>query len=160
MIDEQYLPTQFDILLTDVHARDLHHDISRRLGVIYLADYIGNNLINNVEGIIWGPNNRVFVSMIVKIGIKQKNVHMLIDTGSPNTYICNDVFSSFDKMIFNPNNHVSININGRPIAVLQSPEQSHFNDVNILGSDYLKLTNANVNINYAEDKIKIDLYNN
>ena len=159
MFDDQYLPTDFDVLLTDVHARDLHQDISRQLGRNYLADYTENSQVDYIEGIIWGPHKRIFVPMIIKMGKKQKNVHMLIDTGSPVTYICNEVLASFDRMIYNPSNPVTVNINGRPIAVIQSPERSHFSEVNILGSDYLKISNANVNINYADNFVKISLFN-
>ena len=157
MIDEQYMPTHFDILLTDVHARDLHQDISRRLQVIYLADHVGNNCIDNINGIIWGPHNRIFVPTVVRMGNKQKNVHMLVDTGSPNTYLSNEVFAAFDRMIYNPSNPVSVNINGKQITVLQSPETSHFTDVNILGSDYLKTYNAIVTIDYVGERIQIGL---
>ena len=165
MFDGQYLPTDFDVLLNDVHARDLHHDISRQLGRIYLADYTDNSPVDDIVGIIWGPHKRVFVPMGLfarektRMGKKHKNVHMLIDTGSPSTYVSNEVFSSFDKMIYNPNNHVTVNINGRPIAVLQSPEQSHFSEMNILGSDYLKICNAKVNLDYATNVVQINLLN-
>ena len=159
MFDGQYLPTEFDVLLTDVHARDLHHDISRQLGRIYLADYTDNSPVDDIVGIIWGPHKRVFVPMVIRMGNKHKNVHMLIDTGSPSTYVSNEVFSSFDKMIYNPSNPVTVNINGRPIAVLKSPEQSHFSEMNILGSDYLKICNAKVNLDYENDVVQISLLN-
>jgi hypothetical protein len=91
------------------------------------------------------------------MGNKQKNVHMLVDTGSPSTYLSNEVFASFDRMIYNPSNPVSVNINGKQVTVWKSPETSHFTDVNILGSDYLKTYNAIVTIDYVGERIEIKL---
>ena len=162
MFDGEYIPTDFDILLTDVHARDLHENISSQLGSNYLADYTENTenkQTDYIEGIIWGPHQRIFVPMIIKIKNKKKYVHMLIDTGSPATYLCEEVFGSFDIMIYNPSNPMTVNINDKPIAVLQSPVRSHFSEINILGSDYLKISNAIVNINYGENVVKVSLFN-
>ena len=56
-MDVQYMPTEFDVLLTDVSSKDLHHDISNRLSKLYLSDITDDN-IDTTQGIIWGPNNR------------------------------------------------------------------------------------------------------
>ena len=157
-MDEQYLPTEFDVLLTDVHSRDLHHDISVRLRRLYLQDIEDDN-IDSTEGILWGPNNRVFVAMVVRMGSKKKYVHFLVDTGSPHTYVSQEVFTSFGRMHPNPNNPVSLHINGRPLTVLQSPERSHFEDVNIVGTNYMKTFNCVLNIDFAKDKVTLTAQN-
>ena len=84
-----------------------------------------------------------------------KNVHMIVDTGSPQTYLCNDVFSSFNRLITNPRD--AIRINGTRINVLESPAQSHFHDVNLLGSDYLQMVNATLHINYGEKTLNLQI---
>ena len=150
MFDAQYSPLEFDVLLTDVHGRDLRHDISNRLGVVYLSECENNQTARNVNGIIWGPHNRLFIPLKVSIGTERmRNVHMIVDTGSPQTYLCGDVFSSFNRLITNPRDAISININGSRINVLESPAQSHFNDVNLLGSDYLQVVNGTLTIDYG-----------
>ena len=154
MFDEQYMPTEFDVLLTDVHSRDLHHDISIRLKKLYLQD-IDDDSIDKTEGIIWGPNSRIFVAMVVRMGNKRKYVHFIVDTGSPNTYISQEVFTSFGRMHPNPNNPVSLHINGKPLSVLQSPERSHFEEVNIIGTSYMKTFNCILNIDFARDAVTL-----
>lgn len=157
MMDVQYMPTEFDVLLTDVSSKDLHHDISKRLSKLYLSDITDDN-INTTKGIIWGPNNRVFVAMVVRMGSKAKYVHFLVDTGSPNTYICQEVFTSFGKMIANPNNTVSLHINNKPLTVLQSPEKSHFEDVNILGTTFMKTFNSVLNVDFGEEAVTLTTF--
>ena len=154
MLDAPYSPTKFDVLLTDVSSKDLHHDISNRLHKLYLSD-LTNDDIDQTEGIIWGPNNRIFVAMVVRLGNKRKYVHFLVDTGSPKTYICQEVFTSFNKMISNPNNSVSLHINGKLLSVLQSPENSHFEDVNVLGTDYMKMLNCVLHVDFGEETVKL-----
>lgn len=155
MIDEDYIPSEFDILLTDVHSKDLHHDIAKQLNHLYLSNCDYDDAVTHIDGIIWGPHNRIFVPMIVRIGDVKKHVHFLLDTGSPKTYISQEVFTSFNKMISNPNNPVSLNINNHRIMVFQSPEKSHYEDINILGTDFLKTYNAKLTIDFEHDKVQI-----
>jgi hypothetical protein len=155
MIDEEYIPTHFDVLLTDVHSKDLRHEISHRLGVQYLAEHDADDDINEIKGVVWGPHNRIFVPTVIRIGGQKKNVHFLIDTGSPKSYVSQEVFTSFNRMISNPSNPISLHINNKPITVFQSPENSHFEDVNVLGSDYLKTFNAILHIDYGNDSVEL-----
>ena len=137
MFDVQYSPTDFDVLLTDVHSDELHHDISRMLGTAYLED-ADTNGAQEAVGIVWGPHNRVFVATVVMMGNKRKHVHFLVDTGSPFTYVCDEVMQSFGRLVANPKNAFSIHINGRPVLALQSPEDKHFKDINVLGTNFMK----------------------
>jgi hypothetical protein len=160
MMDDNYIPSQFDVLLTDVKSKDLHHDISRRLNTAYLSDTSvseHNETLNEVRGIVWGPHNRIFVPMIVKLKGKKKMIHFLLDTGSPKTYLSQEALSSFNVIMPNPNNPISVYINGRRILSFQSPENSHFDDINIIGSDYLKTFNAILTVNYQDDSAFIVL---
>ena len=137
MFDVQYSPTDFDLLLTDVHSNELHHEISSMLGTTYLNDADTDD-ISEATGIVWGPHNRIFIATVVRMGNKMKHVHFLVDTGSPFTYICDEGLQSFGKTVSNPNNPFTVHINGKPILVLQSPEDKHFKDINLLGTDYMK----------------------
>ena len=156
MFDAGYAPLDFDVLLTDVHARDLRHDISNCLGIPYLSECIDDSVARNMTGVIWGPHNRLFASIKVSIGSgSMRNVHMILDTGSPQTYLCSETFSAFNITINHPNNPISVNINGTRLSVLECPVQSHFNEVNILGTDYLRITNAKVEIDFNNDSVHI-----
>jgi hypothetical protein len=159
MFDVKYSPTDFDVLLTDVHSHELHHDISKMLGTTYLGDATSDD-VNEASGIVWGPHNRVFIAAIVKIGKenKIKHVHFLVDTGSPFTYICDEVLQSFKKTISNPNNPFSVRINNKPITALISPEDKHFKDMNILGTDFMKTFKCVLNINFDTEKVKLELF--
>ena len=77
------------------------------------------------------------------------------DTGSPQTYLCSETFGAFHITIHHPNNPISVNMNGSRLSVLESPEQSHFNEVNVLGTDYLRITNARIEINFNNDSMHI-----
>ena len=106
-------PLDFDVLLTDVHARDLRHDISNCLGIPYLSECNDHSVARYMAGVIWGPHNRLFASMKVSIGSgSMRNVHMILNTGSPQTYLCSETFGAFNITINHPNNPISVNING------------------------------------------------
>jgi hypothetical protein len=151
MFDVQYSPTDFDVLLTDVHSNELHHEISHMLNTTYLED-AGDNSSDEALGIVWGPHNRIFVATVVKMGDKLKHVHFLVDTGSPFTYVCDEVLQSFNKIVSNPHNPFRVHINGMPILVLQSPEDKHFKDINILGTDFMKTFGCVLTVDFDQEK--------
>lgn len=103
-----------------------------------------------VYGIIYGKHNRIFVSLPVKVKREAKNVHFLVDTGSPSTYICEEVYKSFKATIWNTSSPHSVLINNKATQVFLPPVNSHFTDVNVLGMDYL---------NTYRTKLIIDLEN-
>ncbi|RIB00245.1 hypothetical protein C2G38_2039764 [Gigaspora rosea] len=147
--DNNYLPNMYDVLLTDVtdvNSKDLHEDISELLKAKYLS-YSPADEFKEVHGIIYGSYNRIFVSLPVKVKRKAKNVHFLVDTSSPSTYICEEVYESFKATIRNAS---SIIINNKPTLVFLTPVNFHFTGVNVLGMDYL---------NIYRTKLIIDLEN-
>ena len=52
MMDTQYMPTEFDVLLTDVGSKDLHDGVSAKLEKYYLSDIADDN-IDTTDGVIW-----------------------------------------------------------------------------------------------------------
>ena len=73
------------------------------LNVTYLSETTQNEL-KEAKAIVFGPNYRVIVSLPVKIGRKTRNVFFVVDTGSPVTYICEEVYEKFNCLSFAPNN--------------------------------------------------------
>ncbi|CAG8693062.1 21007_t:CDS:2 [Gigaspora rosea] len=147
--NNNYLPNMYDVLLTDVtdvNSKDLHEEISELLKAKYLS-YSPASEFKEVHGIIYGRYNRIFVSLPVKVKRKVKNVHFLVDTSSPSTYICEEVYESFKATIRNTS---SILINNKPTLVFLTPVNFHFTGVNVFGMDYL---------NIYRTKLIIDLEN-
>src|SRR5688572_4214861 len=99
--NDSYDPRQFDILITDVIAEDIHENIPKELNVKYLAD-VPKELDQDITGVMFGRNLRLFCAMTVKAKDKVKMVIFLVDTGSPTTFISEEVFHSFGIMISNP----------------------------------------------------------
>ena len=156
-MDEEYLLGDFDVLLTDVTSVHLHHEISQKMKKAYLSDFHQNDRILALHGVIWGPHSRIFVPGVVRIKQVKKWVYFLLDTGSPKTYLAEEVFSAFNRVLSDPTVPVSVHLNGFTTLVYQSPQQSHFSDVNLLGADFLKTLNAKVCIDYQDDLVTIEL---
>lgn len=136
-----FIPPQLeDIMLTDVSEKDVRESIAQQLGIIYLAT---EQKIPTwpVEGIVYGTNKRLFINLLVKWkeNDEAQNVIFLVDTGSPSTYLSLNAM----KSILPPkpenipeiirgyiHNKLHININ-------LSPQQSHFADINVIGTDFM-----------------------
>jgi hypothetical protein len=82
----------YNILITDVGQKELSHEISEALGTNYLSDVEGPSpVMKDASGVIWGWNNSCLLTLPVCLEQKVKWVHFLLDTGSPRTYISQDV---------------------------------------------------------------------
>ncbi|CAG8684494.1 27737_t:CDS:1, partial [Dentiscutata erythropus] len=154
MINVFDVEERFDIQLNGIGSKELHGEISKRLNIEYLSDYLNTKELKEVTGIIYGYNIAIFVSLPVKVKHQVKNVHFLIDTGSPRTYVCGEVYDSF-KITVNNSTVPRVLINSKPIFAHLSPNESHFTDINVLGSEYLKLTGARLFANYEDEDISI-----
>ncbi|CAB4385879.1 hypothetical protein RhiirA5_401250 [Rhizophagus irregularis] len=146
--NDDYPADMFDLLLIDLNSKDLHETISKDLKIQYLSDTQQTEL-KETNGVIFGSNLRVIVSLPVTIKQKTKNVHFILDTGSPKTYICEEVYESFKLQSRTPIYQVFIN-NKRTVVYLP-PINSHFTDVNILGVEYLKSSGTNLSIILTND---------
>ena len=67
-----------ELLFTDITEKMLYHEISQKLGIAYLSD-AQNESQKEASGIIHGKNQRPFVSLVVQIGQKQKNVIFIVN---------------------------------------------------------------------------------
>ena len=93
MVDtnDTYDPIMIDILISDVQSNDLHEKISEDLHIKYLADSAKD--LNDVRGILYGDCQRLIGAMTLDINGKLKNIHFLVNTGSPKTDICKENLS-------------------------------------------------------------------
>jgi hypothetical protein len=133
---DSYDPRNFDILLTDIVAEDIYENIPKQLNVEYLSD-APNELDQNITGIMFGRNFRLFCATTVSVKNKIKMVIFLVDTGSPNTFISEDALRSFG-IVLPKSKHIYVSINKRETRVMMS--HSHFSDICVIGMDFL---NAN-----------------
>lgn len=153
-MDTQYVAANFYVLTTDVTSKDLHEGISAKLEKPYLSSCEDDN-IDMAHGIIWGENNRIFVAMVVRMEQQKKYVPFLVDTGSPHTYISEEVFASFGQLAINPSTTIRLHINGKPWLVLQSPKSSHFKDVNVLGTTFMKHFASALKIDFRTGSVSL-----
>ncbi|CAB4400066.1 unnamed protein product [Rhizophagus irregularis] len=124
-----------NILLTDIDTDDVHTCIPSKLNIKYLAE-AQNELNGNMSGIMYGVNLRLFCATTIKIKNKIKMIIFLVDTGSSETYISEEVLRSFRIELADPLNdsiHVSINNKGEWVKM----SHSHFKDICILGMRFL-----------------------
>ncbi|CAG8483701.1 4018_t:CDS:2 [Funneliformis caledonium] len=152
--DYDYPANMYDPLLIDLHSKDLHETVSKELKTQYLSDTQLTEL-KEINGMIFGPNLRVIISLPVTIKKKTKNVHFILDTVSPKTYICEEVYESFKLQFHTPIYQVFIN-NKRSVAYLP-PIDSHFTEINILGMEYLKSSGTNLSIILTNDYDNVTL---
>jgi hypothetical protein len=86
------LPKHYDVLLTDVCSSDLKGAIAKELKVTYLGDAPQPaSPPPIIHGILFGKFLRSFVPMTVSLGGKTKTVIFLVNTGSPYSYLCQEV---------------------------------------------------------------------
>ena len=95
-MDVKDLPMEYDVLLTDLKSKDLHESVAANLGVKYLSE-VGNVAIQqSFTGKCWGPYDRPMIPIdVAKNPGAAKIVFFLFDTGSPFTYLSDEVICMF-----------------------------------------------------------------
>jgi hypothetical protein len=88
------MPELFDIVLSDVDDNLLHNEISTALGSAYLSETPHlTSPHTTVDGILFGRHSRVLFPLVVKVFRKSSSyvVHFLYDSGSPFTFLSQEV---------------------------------------------------------------------
>jgi hypothetical protein len=86
-------PKLYDILISDVDRQTLGGDISKALGYKYLES-ISPEYIKpqpEIPGILFGRHHRLFFCLATTFNGRSHYLHFLLDTGSPYTYLADDV---------------------------------------------------------------------
>lgn len=156
MEDTQYVPPEKqDILLTDVKEEDLRKSISVDLGVAFLSE-TDHSPTWPVQGILFGPNYRPFISLQVMFKKKTLNVFFLVDTGSPHTYLSMTTIETFSVSDYVPE---SLRVKIHDLEVIMPvhvcPRNSHYADINILGADFLSRNHMAIHIDYKRGIITV-----
>ncbi|GES93300.1 hypothetical protein GLOIN_2v1474342 [Rhizophagus clarus] len=95
-----YVPIALDVLITDVKSNDLHEKVSELLYKKYLSNTMKES--DDVKGILFGEFQRPLCSMTLEIKGRVKNVHFLVDTGSPRTFVCEEALNSYKLFVTDP----------------------------------------------------------
>lgn len=139
-----------------VKSEDLHKEVSENLQVKYLSS--STQELDEVKGIFLGSFNRPFGVMTMEIKGQVKNVHFLVITGSPKTYISKEVLNSYGLTIPNQDETFAVRLNKRHIMASVTPDGFYLSDLNILGTDYLHLHKSKLFLNFytGDFTIKFD----
>ena len=96
---------------------------------------------------MYGQNVRIFVPLVVKVRQTSINANFLFDTGSPVSYLRAETFENLGFRESVPSEVVA-NIHGFSAPVHLS--HGHFENVNVLGQDYLRRVGIIATLDYDE----------
>ena len=147
---------QFDVLLTDLKAENITHITNKN--VQHLSSVI--DVMPNLLGMTFGENAWILVKAIVSCSSKQGpqkppvNVIMLVDTGSPYVFLTKQMWNALGMKLDDlPNKQAYVKING--MQVLMHVSSNHFEDIDVLGSSFLK--NCKMTVDYPEQVVEIQV---
>ena len=138
-------PNEYDVHITDITEGDMLK-IGEILGVVNLSS-VCDPPVFPIKGIMYGQNVRVFVPLVVKVRQTSINVNFLFDTGSPVSYLRAETLENLGFRESVPSEVVA-NIHGFSAPVHLS--HGHFENVNVLGQDYLRRVGIIATLDYDE----------
>jgi hypothetical protein len=151
MIDnKEYVnPAEEDFLLTDIDEHKLFV-LAEILGVKHLEPL---SQTFPTSGFIFGTNNRAIIPLSCRYAQRPEFcVIFIVDTGAPTTHLSNTTVKTLTGTKSGPANVVNISIQGfKPLRCYVS--QKHFEDVNVLGVDFLKANGLKLSIDYSTDSL-------
>lgn len=146
---------EFDILLTDIKSetiREIEIDGVKHLSEVTGGDGILNDSVLN--GVTFGDYSRVLVKAVLSAKGKSLNAIMLVDTGSPYTFLTGETFEALQVNLEDqPDDQAFVLVNGQRTKAHLS--KAHFEDVNVLGTNFLDF--CEVTINYPKKKARITI---
>ena len=145
---------EFDILLTDIKGeaiREMEIDGAKHLSP---ATESSSSNTTTLNGITFGDYSRILVRAVLSAKGKSVNAVMLVDTGSPYTFLTGETFNALNIDLENqPDDQAFVLINGQRAKAHLS--KAHFEDVNVLGTNFLDY--CEVNINYPRKTARITI---
>lgn len=156
--------TQFDLLINDVLINDMsdnHYETianllncDSRLSV----DSSSKRYSENIDGIVFGKCNRVFLPITVNTDRFKKcfKVIFLYDSGSPYTFLRRDTLESLG-FVGNVPREVRVSLNGLIVDV--SISHNNFHNVDILGQDFMERSGGKICIDMQTKTVQLRLDN-
>ncbi|KAF9308858.1 hypothetical protein BG003_010505 [Podila horticola] len=156
----------FDILCADfedVQPSNLFDKVSELLHSAYLQESPASHQ-KLIRGAVWSVSMRPIISLPVQLSEaittmstrKPLNVHFLYLDASPQTYLSEEAMRALgleDMVVVGEpvpadtggsSIRLPLLLNGYKVVVVQSPTESHFAHLNILGNDFTHATGAQV----------------
>ena len=143
-------PEAFDILISDIGEEDLML-LSKELEVANLSDAVAEGTFP-VSGTFYGDYLRIFVPLTVTKRRTCRWVLFLLDTGSPYTFLRADTFDALGFTESVPKS-AQVSINGVNMSV--SPSHGHFENINLLGQNFLKAANLDLAVSYKRGTVTL-----
>ena len=141
-------PESFDILISDINESDIML-IGNELEYSNLSESVADADFP-VTGTFYGDNLRIFVPLTVRKKNKCVWVLFLLDTGSPHTFLMPDTYDLLGFQGSIPN-VTQVSINGISLAV--SPSHGHFHNINLLGQNFMKAAQIDLNLDYSKGRV-------
>ena len=146
------LPDKYEVMITKIQDTDLQ-SIGDRLGVHRLSIANREDAVLPVYGIMRGISVRMFIPLVVSHKEASLHVIFLMDTGSPNTYLRVD---TFEKLGFRENIISDANVDVQGTTLTVYPWHSHFENVDLLGQDFMALHNVRMISDYKRKTIFLE----
>ena len=147
----------FDILLTDIRGETIRSIEIGGVKHLSMADDTGNSdprKATTLNGITFGDYRRVLVMAVLSLKSTSVNTVLLVDTSSPFTFLTKETFKALGVNIeAQPQDEVLLLIHGRWLTAHLS--KGHFEDVNVLGTNFLVLCELYVNYPFQTAQITI-----
>eukprot|EP01132_Coremiostelium_polycephalum_P009688 gene9688-11889_t len=156
-----------DCFIKDINCQKLKGEISNRLSIKYLGPVDESSTKfpqEKIQGIIYGDSNRGIIPLIVEKDGKKIYVFFLIDTHSSCTFLSQDSLYELGLSPSHPSQNIDIKINGVNTSISMSPPKNdnqisvvdQSSDINILGTEFLNKSNANLCFNFMDKKCEIE----
>lgn len=137
-------PEDYDVVLNDIVDEDfvaIGGELQAQLLSVATAD---GSLPAN--GILYGPNKRIFVALTVRKREKCVNVLFLLDTGSATTFLRQDTFEALGYAEGIPK---ETNVLVQGVTMPVSVSHAHFHNVDLLGQDFLSARRGKLVVDYG-----------
>ena len=153
-------PDMQDLLLLDVSHNTLCSSIANLLDVEYLGPA---KMLTSfpLKGKLFGLNSRLMINFSCrKFGETRVypflNVIFLVDTGSPNSYLCTEAMKAILGKGDEMPNVLTVDINQQnSFDFYLSPIDKHYKDVNVLGMDFLARKNLSILMDRDEARFQL-----
>ncbi|KAL0228979.1 hypothetical protein GEMRC1_013599 [Eukaryota sp. GEM-RC1] len=151
-------PQNYDNILTDVSCKGMSDACQRYWNVSPLSPVNPLPDMSYIKGQVLF-NRRCVVVLPVK-GQTQIVLHVpfVVDTCSPATYLSKASLDALNECHSNQPKS-SVVICNTQLVVSESPQNSHFNELNILGAGFLELSQYLFTVNFSELKAHLHLDN-
>jgi hypothetical protein len=153
-------PANNDIKTGDVVTRDITESVLRSIesefGISRLSPAVhadSHPVEYPVQGIIYGPNLRTFVPMVVTAGSVAINVLFMFDNGAPRTHLREDTLRALGFIGTVPA-ATTVRINEVTTRVCRSCRP--ISNVDLLGQDWMALRKARVVLDNAAKSLTIN----